>query len=39
MRRLFAVDYEDKIDCRMNNENINKLDIFLAAGETSDFQS
>ena len=28
---------QDKIDYRMNNENINKLDIFLAAGETSDF--
>ena len=34
---ILAVDYEDKIDYRMNNENINKLDIFLAAGETSDF--
>ena len=34
---ILAMDYEDKIEWRMNNDNINKLDIILAVGETTDF--
>ena len=34
---ILAMDFEDKIEWRMNNENLNKLDLLLAVGETSDF--
>ena len=33
---ILAMDYEDKIEWRMNNDNINKLDVVLALGETTD---
>jgi surface carbohydrate biosynthesis protein len=33
---ITAIDLEDKIEYRMNNENLSKLDVFLAVGETSD---
>ena len=33
---ITAIDFEDKIEYRMNNENISKLDILLAVGETYD---
>ena len=33
---ITALDYEDKIEDRLNNENLNKLDLYLAVGETSD---
>ena len=34
---ITAIDYEDKINWRMDNENLSKLDILFAVGETSDF--
>ena len=34
---ITAIDYEEKINFRMNNENLDKLDLLLATGETSDF--
>ncbi len=34
---ITAIDYEDKIEWRMNNENLSKLDILYAVGETSDY--
>ncbi|MDC0402620.1 hypothetical protein OAM14_00515 [Candidatus Pelagibacter sp.] len=34
---ILAMDYADKIEWRMNNDNINKLDIVLAVGETTDY--
>jgi surface carbohydrate biosynthesis protein len=34
---ILAIDYEDKIEWRMNNENINKLDLILAVGEKTDY--
>jgi surface carbohydrate biosynthesis protein len=34
---ITAVDYETKINWRMNNENLRKLDIYLAVGEGSDY--
>lgn len=34
---ITAIDFEDKINWRMDNENISKLDILFAVGETSDF--
>ena len=33
---ITAIDLDDKIEYRMNNENLSKLDILLAVGETSD---
>ena len=33
---ITAIDLDDKIEYRMNNENLSKLDVFLAMGETSD---
>lgn len=33
---ITAIDLEDKIEYRMNNENLTKLDILLAVGEQSD---
>ena len=33
---ITAVDLDDKIEYRMNNENLSKLDILLAVGETTD---
>ena len=33
---ITAIDLDDKIEYRMNNENLTKLDILLAVGETSD---
>ena len=34
---ITATDFVDKIDYRMNNENLSKLDVFLAVGEKSDY--
>ncbi|WP_440698007.1 surface carbohydrate biosynthesis protein [Candidatus Pelagibacter sp. HIMB1709] len=34
---ILALDFEDKINWRMNNENLNKLDILLCVGEGSDY--
>ena len=34
---ITAMDFEDKIEWRMNNENIGKLDLILAVGQTSDY--
>ena len=34
---ILAMDFEDKINWRMNNENLNKLDLLLAVGEESDY--
>ncbi len=34
---ITAMDFEDKIEWRMNNENVKKLDLLLAVGETSDY--
>ncbi len=34
---ITAMDFEDKIEWRMNNENVGKLDILLAVGEASDY--
>ena len=33
---IVAMDMEDKIDWRMNNENLNKLDLLLCVGDDSD---
>lgn len=33
---ITAIDYDDKLNYRINNENIYKLDMFLAVGEKSD---
>lgn len=34
---ITALDFESKINYRMNNENIKKLDLLLAVGEKSDY--
>lgn len=34
---ILALDFEDKINERMNNENLNKLDLLLCVGEGSDY--
>lgn len=34
---ILAMDFQDKIDTRMNNENLKKLDLLLAVGEKSDY--
>jgi surface carbohydrate biosynthesis protein len=34
---IIAMDWEDKMKWRMPKENLNKIDLFLAVGETSDF--
>ena len=33
---ITAIDFDDKLNYRINNENIYKLDMFLAVGEKSD---
>jgi len=33
---ITAIDMDDKIEYRMNNENLSKLDVLLAMGETYD---
>ena len=35
---ITSVDFQDKVEYRLNNENFNKLDIYFAVGEMSDFQ-
>ena len=34
---ITATDMVDKIEYRLNNENLSKLDVFLAVGEKSDY--
>jgi surface carbohydrate biosynthesis protein len=34
---ITSVDFEDKVEYRLNNENLSKLDVYLAIGETSDY--